>query len=239
MRRSFATFSLWLLLVTVGALSLGSCQRVAYQFQSSPVPYQVPPTFSETSALVRVLNRHSTAEPLPVLPKQELCVGQKQHALPLRLPRASTHSQLPAVRRHLRRADKAPRYLSASKQLQQEPLPSAPVRWRSRGIALVLALLLGGFGAHLFYLGYHRRAILYLLLSVASIVLLGIAAVLFIATLFSSGTAGLLVASLIALALASVVGVLALIDTIFILTDDLKPKDGEYYPGFFQTRSKP
>ncbi len=236
MRCSFTTPLLWLLLVAVGGL--GSCQRAAYQFQSAIALYQGPPTSSETSALVHLPTRHHTADPLPVLPRQEPSAGSSENVLPFRLPRASTHSRLPAAKLHPRKTERAPRYLLNRKQPQQEPLPTTP-RWRSRGVAFLLAFFLGGFGAHLFYLGYHRRALVYLLLSIASIVLLGIAAALFIVTLFSSGTAGVFVAGLIALVLASVVGVLALVDTILILTNDLKPKDGEYYPGFFQTRPKP
>jgi TM2 domain-containing membrane protein YozV len=236
MRPSSTILLKWVLLLAVG--SLGGCQRAAYQFQNSIATYQMPPAAPETSALVRLPRRSLPTEPLRALPRQEPRIGRTQRA-PLHLLRTGSHRQLPTAKLPPRKAEKVSASFLAGTQLQQEPLPKAPVRWRSRGIALILALLLGSLGAHLFYLGYTKRGILYLLLSMASILLLSIAAVLFITALFSSSGVGFLVFGVVALILASAIGVLALVDTIFILTDDLKPKDGEYYPRFFQTRPRP
>jgi TM2 domain-containing membrane protein YozV len=236
MRPSSTTLLKWVLLLAIG--SLGSCHRAAYQFQNAVATYQVSPAAPEASALVCLPSHHLAAKPLRALPQQEPRISRAQRA-PLHLLRPGSYRQLPMAKLPSRKAKKASALFLAENEPQQEPLPKAPVRWRSRGIALILALLLGSLGAHLFYLGYPKRGMLYLLLSIASIILLSIAAALFITALFSSSGVGFVVFGIVALVLASVTGVLSLIDMIFILTGDLKPKDGEYYPRFFQTRPRP
>jgi hypothetical protein len=101
----------------------------------------------------------------------------------------------------------------------------------------LLAFFLGGIGSHLFYLGYHKRAVTYLLLTLAGGLLFFIGVVGLLLTLFSSGGGAYAIALLLGAVLLSVVSALAVIDAIRILTDNLKPKDGEYYSRFFQTHA--
>lgn len=49
---------------------------------------------------------------------------------------------------------------------------------KSRWLAVFLAVFLGGFGAHKFYLGVHRVGIIYFLITVLGSLLLGWGAVL-------------------------------------------------------------
>ncbi len=108
------------------------------------------------------------------------------------------------------------------------------VRYRTRGIALGLALVLGFFGAHRFYLGYYGAGALYLVGAVVGGTLLAVGSVGLLFGGVVSGTTGyLVVGGAIVLAL----GIWALFDTVRIITGDLKPKKGEYYPRLFQLRA--
>lgn len=99
------------------------------------------------------------------------------------------------------------------------------MRHRSKGIALILALLTGLYGGHRFYLGYRGQGI-------ASIGLALLVPYLF----FIGGIAG---NSLAGILLLAGLGIWLSVDIIRISTNALKPKDGEYYPRLFQTRPKP
>jgi len=127
----------------------------------------------------------------------------------------------------------AERVLNLSKQLP--PPTDSPTHLRTRGIAFLLALLpallLFPLGLHHFYLGYHARGILSLLLLVAGFLL----AVFGIVLAFGNG--GINAALIIAALLLHGLEIWQLVDAIRILLNKLKPKDGEYYPRFFQTRS--
>ncbi|WP_125916464.1 NINE protein, partial [Hymenobacter coccineus] len=106
-------------------------------------------------------------------------------------------------------------------------------RQRSRGVALVLALLFGGLGLHLFYLGYYGRGTLYLMLTLVGVLLFSVGTIGLFATILggsSSGLVGLLIAGGI---LAGIAGVLALIDAVLIATGALQPKNGEYKSRLF------
>lgn len=98
-----------------------------------------------------------------------------------------------------------------------------PVRYRSRVIAGLLAFLTIPFGLHNFYLGYYGRGALAIALTLAGtyLMLLGL-----LGTIYSgTGLVGLGVVGV-----AIVIGCAAwqFSDLIRIITDDLKPKEGEY-----------
>ena len=97
--------------------------------------------------------------------------------------------------------------------LADNPTPAASP---SKAVAVMLAVLLGVFGAHLFYLGYRKRAFKYL---VATLICLGLI-VLLLATLpaasLGSGLAILFVASMAAVGIAMVY-VYALLDALRII----------------------
>ncbi len=94
----------------------------------------------------------------------------------------------------------------------------------------VLALLLDNFGIHQFYLGYYGAGAAYLLGTLVGATLLAFGG---LALLFGSSGTGAAVAVLCGVILLGL-GVWALVNTVRIITGDLKPKNGEYYPKFFQ-----
>jgi hypothetical protein len=70
-------------------------------------------------------------------------------------------------------------------------------------------------------------------MTVAALILLSIGAIGFVSALFGGSAGGYLLLLLVGSVIVSVVSTLALIDSILILTNALRPLDGEYYPRFF------
>jgi TM2 domain-containing membrane protein YozV len=105
-------------------------------------------------------------------------------------------------------------------------------------MATLFAFFLGGIGAHLFYLGYYGRAIAYLAATAVGLLFFALAFVMAIASIYGGG-AGFVAMATISAVITGVVGALALVDMVRIAIGDLKPKAGEYFPGLFQTHSKP
>ena len=58
--------------------------------------------------------------------------------------------------------------------MAQFPAPE-PARYVRKGVAFALALLLGFLGAHLFYIGDRRRALRYLLITLAGAAIIALA----------------------------------------------------------------
>ena len=111
---------------------------------------------------------------------------------------------------------------------QSSSLSTSP-RHRSRAVAVILAVLLGVLGAHLFYLGYHGQALRNLLFTLVGVTL-GLLAIP-IANVAGSGLGGALIGVAV---LCSGVGVVAaifvssLVDAVRILTNDIQPANGSY-----------
>ena len=93
-------------------------------------------------------------------------------------------------------------------------------------MALLLALLLGGFGAHLAYLGYRGRATAYLfVLSVGlALALLG--------ALGSIGGGGMSTLVVLGIILTEIPVALSLVDAVRIAINKLQPKNSDYKPRF-------
>jgi TM2 domain-containing membrane protein YozV len=211
-------------------IGLGACQRSTYLFQRVAEPEQpsIMLAPSRASALVVV----PVQQPASLInsPAQLRHQAKKQISL-VSVPVRKVRSLL-----MVRSATQAIRTQVAA-QSQQDPIsPQVPTNGRSRGVAFLLAFLLGGLGLHLFYLGYKGRGLAYLLMTVAALILLGIGAVGFVSALFGGSAGSYLLLLLIGSIIASVVSSLALIDSILILTNVLRPLDGEYYPRLFQSR---
>jgi len=124
--------------------------------------------------------------------------------------------------------------LSQAKPSSTSQPADLPIHMRTRGIAFLLALvpalLLFPLGLHHFYLGYHARGVLTLLALGLGFVL----AVIGIILAFGNGAFN---AALVAAAvLVYGVEIWQIVDAVRILLNKLKPKNGEYYPRFFQTR---
>jgi TM2 domain-containing membrane protein YozV len=216
-------------LVLLLAVSLGACQRATYQFQQlAATPYQVPSPALLTDSLPTI-----SGAPVPTPLRAATRPQRKRHSA--RFSLVGKISQSTRLVKLPRVAATAP--IAHGQSKPQPLLTDEPLHHRTRGIAFLLAFFLGGIGSHLFYLGYHKRAVTYLLLTLAGGLLFFIGVVGLLLTLFSSGGGAYAIALLLGAVLLSVVSALAVIDAIRILTDNLKPKDGEYYPRFFQTHA--
>ncbi len=102
---------------------------------------------------------------------------------------------------------------------------------KSQLVAALLAFFLGTLGIHNFYLGYKKKGMTQLLLTLGGYVI-GIVGGIIAAGGASAGSAG---AALLGTIISTVgwivvlaVAIWALIDFIKILTGDLKPADGDY-----------
>ena len=225
---------LFLLLV----IGLGACQRTTYSFQARKAFNEMPvpqPTDPPAATLVASrVGKLPTAEDLGLytLPRHRTHKPRNKWR-----PQSATNHQesvkavsTPQVERRAAQA------LAAYSHPRQSPLPGEPTHFRSRGIALLLAIFLGGLGAHLFYLNYHGRGVAYLVGSLAGTFLITIGFIAAIGAILGGGSSGIGFFT-VGVVLLSAVSVLNLVDTVLILTNGLKPKNGEYYPQFFQTRS--
>jgi TM2 domain-containing membrane protein YozV len=165
---------------------LGSCHRASYQFQACAERH-------ETEVLT-VATRVDSSVPLPE--KVELHVRGKGLLAAART--RSTHKARgtgPIASRQSQVFSQKPLEIlkkpSASTARQQQPDP--PVRYARKGVAFALAVLLGFFGAHLFYIGDRRRGLRYLFITLAGIALAALAFPIANLAIFGGGWAGLLV----------------------------------------------
>lgn len=206
----------WALLL---ALSLGACQRAAYQFQ---------PIASTTGLVaVPVLAMDSTVAVAAARPVAQLGTSQPKKRCQPRpwagQPRAqrSVVVSLPVFRK----AAVATKMARPLHRQHQEPGPTAePVRYRSQTIAIILALLAITYlplSLHNFYLGYYDRGAL-------AIALLLVASGLAVLGLFAGLSGGTAFVGVIGIAMLAGWLIWQVTDFIRICTKSLKPKNGEY-----------
>ena len=215
-------------------LLLGACQRATYSFRAPATPPGAPLFASAAPIAAAAL---PAAEALPAT-----IAGRARPRHPRR-PRATAPAKAPAAaltRPNLLQTLAAARTASRT-SAHQQPLPAGePVRYRSRGIALlllVLPLLVGlPLGLHYFYLGYTGRGILTLALGIVAAVLITLGVVGAFGAFFFDVSSSALTLFIIGIILLGVLSLLQLIDIVRIAIGDLKPKNGEYNPRFFQTR---
>ncbi len=221
----------------VGA-GLGGCQRASYVFQAAPgAPRPVAvPSVAAPSAPAAV---GAVSAELPGRAQRAVVLRRAPHraraVAGARVARAlAAQALLGRAARHTAAAAAA----APARQLRGAVLPApdpTPQHWRSKGVAFLLAFFLGSFGAHRFYLGYPGHGAAFLGLALLT-VLLGILAVVVLvatsATTFSTAAVLLLLGAALS-GLAS--EVFLIVDLVRILTGELKPKGGEYYPRFFQS----
>lgn len=208
----------WVLALLL-ALSLGACQRAAYQFQpiaSTADPIAMPALAMESDVAV------AAAQPVVQL-------GASQRAIRRRLrfsagrPRAqrSVVVSLPV----LRKAAVATKMAVPLHHQQQEPGPTTePVHYRSHAVSIILALLAITYlplSLHNFYLGYYDRGAL-------AIVLFLVASGLTVLGLFAGLSGGIAFVGAFGLAMLAGWFIWQLTDFIRICTKSLKPKNGEY-----------
>lgn len=220
MHQAFTTYCRYHLLIVLLPIGLGACQRSSYSFQRPAASYQPLVAAPETPASSLV----ALAQPSQLI-NQEAPSRRRSHR--------ARHPQ--AVER-VTRLRPTPRLQAlaalalASPQRPQEPLPPGlPEHRRSRGIAALLAFFLIPFGVYNFYLGYYSRGVASLLLAGAGFFLFLVGALM---SLFNPISPVLIAGLVLVLGLE----LWQLVDVVRILTGDLKPNNGEYYPRFFQTR---
>lgn len=216
------------------ALSLvfGSCQRAGYVFQ--PSTGSQPTTKFASLTVSPALGLAVVAIKLPALDK-------KRYKAPFVRTRPAVHVKAAMVD-----AKPAGRALESLRPVARQQLkaqmpnvarqnePNPPERYRSRGIALLLALVpffFGIFGLHRFYLGYAGRGVAYLLGGLLTVFLVFLGAL----GLFFGGS-GLTVFFTAGALVGAVLLGLQFSDIVQIITGGLKPKNGEYNLGFFQTK---
>jgi hypothetical protein len=223
-RHLSVAFYCWLLVL---ASCLGACQRASYTFQrSAATAYQVlPPTpvvESEETATITSSRQRSIA-----LPSKKRWFG-RLGARRAAAQRVVLRVKMPLVPR--RKLAGVARRVPNQVRRQQEPAPgAAPVRHRSRGIALLLVILSLTYlplSLHNFYLGYYGRGALAIALLVVGICLVTIG---FIGFLFGGAPSALGYIGFLML-----VGWLGwqIVDLINIITGKLQPKNGEYNARF-------
>ncbi len=218
MRCSFSR--LFLLL----AVSLAACHRSSYQFQSSIAPSQ----------LLHSIPMLESAAVSSTLPPCALSSRSRP-----RLIHTPSHSLKQVVVLSIKAPHLLPHQasseatsLSASVQARPQFSPSGdqPVRHRSQGVALLLALLSITYiplSLHNFYLGYYGRGAAAIALSIIGLFLLLAGSISFP---FGGGLTPIGYVGLLMLAGWFIWQVSDLVRTI---TRDLKPKNGEYNNRFF------
>lgn len=207
-------------------VGLNSCQRASYSFQ--PVTGTISVL---TEAVVSVSTLASVADAAPrrasvgtAKPAAGMSACPKNHRKPATRAANRTITFRPAQTCGLNSANylrQAYSHCRVSQKKMTQPTPEQP---RSKGVAVLLAVLLGMFGAHLFYLGNSRRALTYLITTLICIGLILIAIPVANSAVFGSGIGGVFVG--ICLLLLGLGGIAftylkALFDGVRILTNSL------------------
>lgn len=212
--------------VLLGA-ALSNCQRASYSFR--PAPGNVGAQVAGPGAAPAVAGAPAAFFAAGSLRERPILTGRPR-ALRGRTARHRGHAAT-ARRQPAPRANARPFRVAQPKARDNAPTPQepAPVRYRSKGIALLLAVLLGGFGAHRFYLRYYGEGAAYLGLTALTglFLTLGFLGLVFGSTSYS----GFLV---VAIVLSLLLQGWLIADIVRIITGNLKPKNGEYYRRFFQ-----
>lgn len=206
-------------------LVLSSCQRASYVFQP-PQRIQVPQA-EESPPVAFSRERFPKVRP----PAASIARFRRpaSNARPHRPPRRPTSCQRVAIRL-VPGAKLQPlslRWVRPEVAAQRLEVP-APGRHFSKGLAVALAILLGIFGAHLFYLGdrYRARRCLFITLACLAVAALG-ASVVALSVSWAGLSLGL--ALLIGGAAGLVMVYLwALLDAARILGGGLEPVDGKF-----------
>jgi TM2 domain-containing membrane protein YozV len=194
--------------VLLAAAALASCSRSQYAFRSGPAYHA---EIAAPAAPVTQATDEAALTPAPELPELSASVAPvpvPAQLAPVPTPRALarpaavtqvvaaapknvTRAEQKALRRDIKQAVKQARHSAAAPRAGEG---------KSQLTALLLAIFLGYFGVHRFYLGYTGRGILYL---------------------------GLLLTSWLFVPLV-VLAVLVTIDIVRLITGDLTPKNGSY-----------
>lgn len=209
-------------------LVLGSCQRASYVFQP-PASFRVPPAEASPPAALPDL-RFENARP-----SVARLARLRWHA-----PRARWHrlqprpvSAQPAASLLMPVAKLQPPALRQVGKVAPRPRRAVPgpERHFSKGLAVALAVLLGFFGAHLFYLGDRKLARRYLFITLACLAVGALAVPVTKWAALGSGWGGIILGlTLLGAAAAGIVMVYlwSLLDAARILAGGLEPVDGKF-----------
>ncbi|MCC2546883.1 TM2 domain-containing protein [Hymenobacter sp. BT175] len=190
----------------LSAATLSSCSRSNYAFQPSGPAYHATVTpAAPAPAVSEATASASAAEEAPVATETPAKAAAKALAAPAA---KSVETKAQVVKKAVVASESASSKVEAKQLLKQvkKATAKAPAGTTAEGksqlIALILALLVGSFGVHRFYLGYTGRGILLLCLTLFGWILFGL---------------GPLVAF-----------VMAIIDAVNIYQGELKPANGDY-----------
>ena len=205
--------------------ALSGCSHASYLFQS---PGRIPQKIAATSCskpVVTVLLAHTSVS-VPEGPHQVrsgTTYRVRRHASQL-----NRTGPKPSKAKWIRLSHREHAQLKGGDSTQRILLLGIPepVRQRNRGTALLLALLLGGFGVHLAYLGYHGRAAAYLF-----VLLLGLNLAI-LGALGSIGGGGMSTLVVLGIILTETPVALSLVDAVRIAINNLQPKNSDYKPEF-------
>lgn len=214
-----------LAVVALPIAGLGSCQRIGYSFRSAAAARVQSEAVATAAVRVAAVADASVtaASADPVRPNAG--PTGRRNASP-KLPgrsiiKSAAARPVQVLGLPIQKALAQGRSVTASARSVLKP---SPEQHESKGIAVLLAVLLGMFGAHLFYLGYSRRALTYLITTLVCIELILIAIPVANSAAFGSGLGGAFVG--IFILVVGVGGIAltylkALFDAIRILTSSL------------------
>ena len=172
-------------------LGLNSCQRADYSFQATPHATVAQAASVTIVAVSEVVTDAPGAGVTMTSAKRPTRLGSRpknsQNYSVRSVVQATIARPAQFLNLRVRKSFAPQRAVAALVRKASEPTPK---HVSSKGIAVLLALLLGMFGAHLFYLRYSRRALNYLIPTLLCIGLMLIAISIANSAVFGSGIGG-------------------------------------------------
>lgn len=197
--------------------SLVSCQKAGYSFQPVPIRSHLPPMAADEPLLVAPVRELVV---IPALPKQRRTFIHVKGQAPRHTPPKVLTRPLSATLASYSRSHLSSR--QSTNFIHRTTADVVPARHKSKAVALLLAVLIGFYGLHRFYLGYYGRGTLQLLLAVLLLIVL-------------LGSYGIAVASPLGVGLVTgsvLLGGLLMFwwlsDIVHIITNKLQPRNGSY-----------
>ncbi|MBF9141974.1 TM2 domain-containing protein [Hymenobacter properus] len=223
MRPRYRVLPIVALLALVVAL-LPGCQRASYSFQPVPAAPAAPVALpgADVAPELTALSRPPEAAGKDLFRLKRILWHRKPVVAAAQRRVGVVRAARPATARGQRRPTAQTHYQPA-KHLQKNAAQPGPGRHRSKAVALLLAVFLGPFGAHRFYLGYYAQGAAYLGLTAA-------AAFFFLLSLISllAATASVSGFFTVTLLLTIAIEIWLGSDIVRIIANDLLPKDGDY-----------
>ena len=212
------------LLLLVSCLS--GCQRATYSFQTAPagpLAGVVSPQAVTAGVVLAALPMPSKTIVDELRQPPRAMRRRLNGSAPVAQPEAvAAARRLTAGRAQWQRTTPFSHYQTKPNGRLPGPEPGAGVH-RSKAVAIILAVLLGPFGAHRFYLGYYGQGALYLGLTALTVFFFLLS---FLSLLTATASFSGLLAAAFVLSLA--IDGWLISDIVRIITNDLRPRNGDY-----------